>query len=216
MGLYWLAIRQRQNIKSEAPSSSNGHSTCTASKAAGNIFGAARYATLVVVKMPDFTLESVLESLWTVYDHVKRNNRGDRSVLLIPWGSIDSYRSATDLDPWAQEILRACKMLNQLGVVVVSAAGNFAQTRGPSGLRTNVDTVPAIFGAAYGNPLFLAVGNSDNYGKRYPTSQTQKTSPQQILAPGVNVRCADSTSTGGSHLDTGTSYCKATLSCHIC
>ncbi|KAL8913499.1 MAG: hypothetical protein Q9171_001687 [Xanthocarpia ochracea] len=82
-----LAILAGQNTKNESPVSA-GHSTCTVSKASGKLYGAAKFATLVVVKMPDLSEKSMLEVLHTVYHHIVMHESGERSVLTISWGSI--------------------------------------------------------------------------------------------------------------------------------
>lgn len=115
----------------DAPRSSDGeHSTCTASKASGKLYGAAKYATLVVVKMPDLTEASMLEILWTIYDHIRHHHRKGKSVASISWGSLSIYKRFQS-DAWADQILEIATKIMVLGVVVVSAAGNSA---GPDGL----------------------------------------------------------------------------------
>ncbi|KAL8865814.1 MAG: hypothetical protein Q9198_009152, partial [Flavoplaca austrocitrina] len=81
-----LARRARQDTKDEA-AVTGGHSTCTASKAIGNLYGAYKYATLVVVKMPDFSDKAMVEALRTAYHHITQYNRGYKSVITISWGS---------------------------------------------------------------------------------------------------------------------------------
>lgn len=64
-----------------------GHSTCTASKAAGMIYGASKSATLVVVKIPDLSERAIGEVLARIFKDVITKNRQGRSVISISWSS---------------------------------------------------------------------------------------------------------------------------------
>lgn len=209
-----LQIRKGGRAKGEAPSGYFGHSTCTASKAAGRKYGSAKQERLVVVKMPDYTTASLAEIMWTIYNHVYDNGRRDRSVVTISWGSIVPV--AFPLDPqndlWLA-VYQAMTALWSLGVVIVCAAGNSAQTLNAAGRwRTLVDTAPAVFQLYAAFPPMVVVGNVDNYGKRYPTSQrTGRGDQPQVHAPGVEIQCASPTSTSDYRFDTGTSFCKPTI-----
>ncbi len=208
-----LQIRRGGRTRSEAPSGYYGHSTCTASKAAGRIYGAAKEERLVVVKMPDFSSASVAEIMWTIYRHILSNQRQRSSVVTISWGSKDPV--AFPLDPqnnlW-QSVYRAMAGLHSLDVVIVCAAGNDAlylnAARRP---RTLVDTAPANLGLYVKFPAVVVVGNCNNYGIRHPTSQkTGRQDIPQIHAPGVEIKCASATSNSAYRFDTGTSFCKQT------
>jgi len=83
-----LQVFKGGQTRTEAPSTSFGHSTCTASKAAGKIYGSNKDTNLVVVKMPDYSEVSIAEVLWTIHDHVAANRRGSSSVVTVSWGSI--------------------------------------------------------------------------------------------------------------------------------
>lgn len=134
------AARVGQNTKNESPNSPHCHSTCTASKASGNIYGAAKYATLVVVKMPDYTEASTIEILFTVYQHIKTNKRGYQAVVNVSWGSFNTYDSIGDIDAWGQRMLQAVGLLRSAGVIVVCAAGNSAlDPKQGGGFRTMVE-----------------------------------------------------------------------------
>ena len=222
-----LAIERGANTPTEA-FTGGGHSTCTASKAVGNLYGASKSATLVVVKMPDYTEGSGGEVLRYVIDDINVKGRQAKSVVSISWASIGAVSM-----PWASRgayntmgpghgLLRTLKTqiyrLMAMKVVIVCAAGNAAQE--PSvhgGSRLTVDTLPAIFVSAFHviGPYarFFVVGNSDINGLRYPTSQLLP--PEwfpQVYAPGVNIKCASSTSSTGYETRTGTSFCKSLLS----
>lgn len=95
----------------------------------GNLYGAAKYATLVVVKMPDFKLASMLEVLWTVFFDVMTKRRERQSVLSISWVSDRTYDypKSMYLDTWGSDMRHIVESLELAGVTVVCAAGNYAQ-----------------------------------------------------------------------------------------
>lgn len=82
-----LQIERDGRTRSDA--SANGHSTCTASKAAGTIYGSAKDATLVVVKMPDYKMASIAEIMSTIWNDIREKDREDRSLVSISWGSTE-------------------------------------------------------------------------------------------------------------------------------
>lgn len=204
-----------QDTPNESPVA-GGHSTCTASKAAGDIYGAAKNATLVVVKMPNFTEQSVTEIMSNIIDHIETKGRQGKSVVTISWGSGPETGYGPSPRFW-QDLHDDCRtLLLQLDVHIVAAAGNSAQeTAGPGrGKRTVVDTAPAIFAGSpvryFGMTLpILVVGNCYTNGLRYKDSQTlYGFAYDQLYAPGVDVQCASGTSTTASGIWTGTSFCK--------
>ncbi|KAL8781231.1 MAG: hypothetical protein Q9213_006084 [Squamulea squamosa] len=118
------AIHNGLNTRREAPNA-KGHSTCTASKAAGKIYGASRLGTLVVVKMPGYDEASTGGILGTIYDHIKANHRQSTSVVSVSWGSRDPVSP-----PWpgVWNIIwnHAQLISDELHVPIVVAAGNAA------------------------------------------------------------------------------------------
>ncbi|CAD6593611.1 MAG: hypothetical protein ASARMPRED_007736 [Alectoria sarmentosa] len=204
-----LQVRRGGRTKGEAPSWYFGHSTCTASKAAGSIYGSAKQERLVVIKMPDYTTTSLAEIMWTMFNHVYDRGRRDRSVVTTSWDSIVPV--AFPLDPqndlWLA-VYQAMTALWSLGVVIFCTAGNDAQELNMAGRpRTLVDTAPAVFQLYAAFPPMVVVGNVNNYGYRHPTSQrTGRGDGPQVHAPGVKVQCASPTSTSDSRFDTGTSF----------
>ena len=195
-----------------------GHSTCTASKAIGEFYGASKSATLVVVKMPNLEEASVYEVLDTVIDDIHHKERKKTSVVSISWGSIEPVDPFRFPQPALVRGLSA--QLKELydhgrGAVLVCAAGNAARKLDHRGqARLDVDTMPAVLLKAI-LPFpghFLAVGNSDINGVRYRTSQIdQYTAPFQIYAPGVDIKCARNASLTGYKTWTGTSFCMSPL-----
>lgn len=209
----WLytgfAIKRQQDVPEESPlSASPGHSTCTASKAVGNIYGAAKFATLVAVKMPDYTAGSTGEIFRTIAEHVRLRGRQHRSLVIVSWGStrsqVEMERDETLNRPRAI-MKRYLDQLGDMGVLSIFAAGNSAeQKRGRHFYRLPIDTEPASYGIDI--RLGMAVSNCDNQGRRWPTSQDF--GPPSKFAPGVNVQCATHNSNWKHQRKTGTSFCR--------
>lgn len=193
------------NTRTESPDSPlPGHSTCTASKAAGHLYGASRNTKLVIVKMPDYSMESILEIFWTIHDHIRRHYRQLSSVISISWGSDGFMDNPTSIS-WGR-VAADISMIPQ-SVPLICAAGNDALEVNTNGQqRLAVDTWPAKWAQNRFSKNVLAVGNVNIYGMRYPTSQV--TGADQLHAPGVDITCARYNTITGTHKDTGTSYCK--------
>ena len=213
----WLytgfAIHQRVNTPTEA-AAGMGHSTCTASKAAGKLYGASKSATLVVVKMPALEEASVYEVLDTVIDDIIHKHREMTSVVSISWGTIGGVTPVFLQSPLGRHLEDQIHALIHMGVLIVCAAGEAAQVRTPAGrLRTVVDTYPALLGSTPSwEGQFFVVGNSDINGVRYPTSQiSQNPTEPQVYAPGVEIKCASSTAPRGYMTGTGNSFCMSSL-----
>ncbi len=79
----WVILPGADRTKEESPMGIPGHSTCTASKAIGNIYGASKKAKLVVVKMRSLTLRDVEEALDSTRDYILDHRRAGRSVVSI-------------------------------------------------------------------------------------------------------------------------------------
>ena len=187
-----------------------GHSTCTASKAVGNLYGASKSATLVVVKMPALDHSSAYEVLDTVIDDIDDKRREGRSVVSISWTTKETVTPEFLRRPLAVRMRKQVATLVAHGVVFVCAAGNDALKRSQfRELRTYVDTYPALSLVTPERPAwpFFVVGNSYINGMRYEESQQTKDHPQ-VYAPGVNIKCASNTSLTGYGTWTGTSFCE--------
>ena len=156
--LYTESAREVGAATMTEAAAGGGHSTCTASKAVGNLYGASKSAGLVVVKMPDLEQNSIYEALDTVIDDVNDTRVQGSTVVSISWGIPEP--PAPGLLNVVESRLRA--QINELltmHVVVVCAAGNAAQERAPSGeLRSFVNTYPAILGDStrFGQRSFLS------------------------------------------------------------
>lgn len=138
----------------------------------------------------------MLETLSSIYEHVIQNNRQGKSMVTISWSS---RRPSPCL---LEDMYTSLGFLNNKGVVVICAAGNHAQQRDGSRLRSLVNTYPAMV------PYTIAVGNSDNYGRKWPRSQV--TAARQLYAPGVEIQCAEVKSNESYQTGTRTSYYKFT------
>ena len=190
------------NTMTEAPAG-QGHSTCTASKAIGNLYGASKSATLVVVKMPAMDHASAYEVLDTVIDDIDDKRRRGRSVVSISWTTEDTVTPEFLRSPLAVKIRHQVATLMYRNVRVVCAAGNDA-------LRSSyIDTYPSLALNDFQQwaQRFLVVGNSDINGVRFTDSQQLRNTPQ-LYAPGVNIKCASNTSPTGYTTWTGTSFCE--------
>lgn len=180
-------IHLNQNTRTEDPRA-KGHSTCTASKAAGRIYGASKSARLVIVKMSDFNRDSVAGVIGTIFDHIMHHGRQGRSVVNISWGS--SKPMTGPLAPEWQLFLDSCRDLESISVPIITAASNFAlepdHIQGST--RRKIDTVPALFYKQLSN--LYTIGNCDIHGRRSTKSQDDTTDYiDQIHAPGNNVAC---------------------------
>ncbi|KAL8712995.1 MAG: hypothetical protein Q9220_002855 [cf. Caloplaca sp. 1 TL-2023] len=201
-----LQLFREGPVKSEAPAG-KGHSTCTASKAAGRVCGSAKNAQLVVVKMPDLTAAAVAEVLHEIVKDIKKKGREGVSVVSVSWASIRTLREGLGLE--STKWFHALIALRRMNVTIVCAAGNHAEEMDKEGnARTITDTAPAGFprtALLYPKSWpFVVVSNSDNYGKKHPTSQELDVS-RNIYAPGVDVQCASHESSTAFVTATGSS-----------
>ena len=212
----WLYTEKSISVgadnETEAPAAM-GHSTCTASKAVGSEYGASKKATLVVVKMPDWNQSSTIEVFDTVIDDIHRTGREASSVVSVSWGTKET--NGPRLSILAQTLVNQIRQLMSMHVLIVCAAGNAAEERNVhGGFRLHADTYPAsLVPDLFYQVNFFVVGNSDINGTRWRTSQlsSMKVHPQ-VYAPGVDIKCASSTSSQGYTTWTGTSFCKSPLS----
>ena len=210
----WLYTESAREVGADTmteAAAGGGHSTCTASKALGNLYGASKSATLVVVKMPYPDQDSAIEALDTVIDDIEDKAREGRSVVSISWDTTAIVSKEYLASPPALRLHGQINALLIMSVVIVCAAGNAARSRTPTGeLRTYIDTYPPFISYSkitQWHENFLAVGNSDINGVRFTDSQQLRNSPQ-LYAPGVNIKCASNMSPTGYKTWTGTSFCE--------
>ncbi|KAL9606738.1 MAG: hypothetical protein Q9179_000094 [Wetmoreana sp. 5 TL-2023] len=178
--------------------SEDGHSTYATSKAAGLIYGAAKRAELVAVKMRDLKLAEVSSVLDSVLRDILQRDLQNKSVVSILWTSKVPLNPSNLPRAW-QAVQTQLQHLYDKNAVVVVAAGNI----GPDAPRSNVDLGLAVLGSPIG-PL-IVVGNAYNHGRPYEAS---KSGPLvTVWAPGEAVRCAASSgSPTRSITQTGTSF----------
>ena len=216
--LEWIYTRRAQELHQDTPTEavhSNGHSTCTASKAAGMLYGASKVATLVIVKMADRSEASMDKVFGTIYDDITLKRRQGKSVVSVSWGSDRplSYQFP-HIPPYErlpahwQLMIDYIQKLYQISVLVVVAAGNNAASVGAQGRRREfVDSPPALLQLYL--PNVVAVGNAYRDGARRWQSQLSDTvvSHNRLFAPGYQVSCADSATPKGYKTVSGTSFC---------
>ena len=149
----------------------------------------------------------MLELLPAIYLDAVQKDRQNKSIVTISWSIHWQTILAADAR-LHRDMETSLQKLSSLGIIVICAAGNHAlqEFGSTSALRTAVDTYPALF-----TDYTIAVGNCDDYGRRWATSQT--TSDRQVYAPGVNIQCADVASNEAYRTSTGTSYCKFFSKC---
>ncbi|KAI0013932.1 peptidase S8/S53 domain-containing protein [Xylariaceae sp. FL0662B] len=175
---------------------SDGHGTCTASKAVGSTYGVAKKAMLVVVKLPRaMELEDFFLALSALENHFKANtDRVKRSVITLSLGWAVNPNTILE----AAAIKARIRNLMNMGIPIVVASGNNANDPG----RMNVDTIPAVWEAP-DYPL-IVVGSTNSRGKLSAFSQR---GPHVTLhATGEDITCM---STSGAQPITGkqgTSY----------
>ena len=224
----WLytkrTVSRGQNTRTQAPVDIKSHSTCVASKIAGMRYGASKISRLIVVKLPDFSTESILEAIPIVTDHIRATGRR-RAVINISWSSkvlVDSNNLSGVWDDVREHLQELQKIdESRCYLHIVCAAGNHAQELSRTGdKRLRVDTAPAIFGTPqeHGNPpsvSMIIVENCDNDGRRSPKSQVSRLDQQgepfpiAICAPGVSIECATTSSQSATRIASGTSFCKS-------
>ncbi|KAL8643631.1 MAG: hypothetical protein Q9226_008228 [Calogaya cf. arnoldii] len=122
----WLysawARKTGNNVRSEK---TQGHSTCTASKAMGNTYGTVKFATLVVVKMPDFTAGSYGETFGAIADDIREKGRQYKSIVTVFWTTKKPVQEET-FEHYEDMEAAIIEVTSELHVPIVFAAGNDA------------------------------------------------------------------------------------------
>ncbi|KAI4246655.1 MAG: hypothetical protein L6R42_009840, partial [Xanthoria sp. 1 TBL-2021] len=167
------------------------HSTCTASKAAGMVAGAAKHATLVVVKFWP-SRAGAAEVFETIMQDIVTKRRTHHSVVSYSYGS---YTNRSDDQKMASDIM----MIVRRGVPVILAAGNNGPgfvTRLPASIADRKDN---LWGP-------IVVGAVDNNGNKAPSSEELRYG-RMLWAPGVDIECANTSPDISSYItETGTSF----------
>ncbi|CAJ2501812.1 Uu.00g046650.m01.CDS01 [Anthostomella pinea] len=156
------------SVKKMAPfddESLNSHATCVADKAVGTKFGAAKKATLVVVKMAGVLKSDILQAVIAVINDLRANpERRKKSVVTLSlyWPVTTGSGAITT---WERDLRRKIKEIIDMDVPFVNAAGNFGSQLG----RHAIDTVPGVFEET--DVPIINVGNADANGIIRPNSQ---------------------------------------------
>jgi hypothetical protein len=159
------ALRVDSNVD-DTPES---HGTMVSSIALGKLYGVAKHATLVPVKVIDALFSDIPEGFREAARHIKEHDRESRSVVVCASGdtrpSDPSDSQQTDMGALVSVI--GARALFDLGVPLILAAGN---DRNPdTGERQDVDYWPPNLEAE--NFPMIVVGAADEKGIRYPHSQ---------------------------------------------
>ena len=199
------------------------HSTCTASKAAGMLAGAAKHATLVVVKFWP-TRAGAAEIFETVMRDIVVKGRTHHSVVSYSYGS---YTNRSDDRKMADDVM----MIVRRGVPVILAAGNgrFLFNRFSNlpckkkpysklmmGMLLAIDgpgfitKLPARLADLKDNlhgPI--VVGSVDKDGHKAPSSEELRHG-RMLWATGVEITCAETSPDISSYITaSGTSFGKS-------
>ena len=163
----------------------HGHGTHVAGIAGGNVYGVAKKAKIIGVKVLDAngegTYAGVLSGLTWIWNQV--NSNGRPSVINMSLGGPED----TTFD-------NAVRSLLDLGIPVVAAAGNF--------LRTDAcNTSPARIGGEGGNAVTVMASDINDAFADFSDCGPCA----DIIAPGVNILSAVATAPNAYHNANGTS-----------
>jgi subtilisin family serine protease len=146
----------------------DSHGTCTAGKALGARFGAAKQAKLVVVQIANLSVDEILNGVKLIFNDITKTHPERRKKSVV---TMSVYLEQNTGDPMAEEILHdAILTLMEEDIPMFTSSGNFASD--PKNPRKEVDTIPGIWeGEDY--PL-IVVGSTDHGGALSPFSQEGK------------------------------------------
>ncbi|KAF1998965.1 subtilisin-like protein [Amniculicola lignicola CBS 123094] len=153
----------------ETDDNDDSHGTNMASLALGAFYGVSKLARLVSIKTSD-TLADNNEGLRLAWEHIRNNNRQDRSIILNPAGHANPTGrnvlnpNHREYDPDAFYCRQVLDALFDLGVPVIVGAGNDRRNR-----RDVVDFWPANW--AQGDFPLLVAGEVDYERHRSQISQ---------------------------------------------
>lgn len=179
------------------------HGTCTADKALGAQYGAAKKATLTTVVMARAMLAEILSAFSQIATDLREHPERRKFSVVTMSLSGPTVNSGHPLTKYLRSTIESVMSMD---VPVVVTAGNNARQPG----HELVDRMPAAF-AAPDCPL-IVVGSSNAAGQRSAFSQR---GPQvTIHAVGEDITCIrkDSNQPPATKLQ-GTSFCE---SCHHC
>lgn len=151
-----------------------GHGTCMASKIAGEFYGVAKTASLIIVKISSF-IGSFLDALGKIMEDLQQiGKKASRGCTVInvsgTWPA--PLGPQADSQPDAARMLKLiAKMVEEYEVVLVAQAGSSVGT--VQAEYGDVDTWPALLSERYPIITVGAVSSDNNdpeYGKRFPWS----------------------------------------------
>jgi hypothetical protein len=180
----------------------NGHSTCSASKAAGRLYGVAKNSKLIMAKLGG-SIAIRPRSIGTVFgmiaSDVLQNGRQKKCIVSLSWSS-EPPASGIIPQHWIAATAHMRVLMDDLDCVIVKSAGN---ERNPDGTNAAISRCPQVF-ASNSFPL-INVGSVDNDG--IPSPRSQRGSLLTVWAPANPVVCQSSTE-NSPVIKSGTSYGK--------
>ncbi|CAD6576427.1 MAG: hypothetical protein ASARMPREDX12_007881 [Alectoria sarmentosa] len=205
----------------ESQSCTSGHGQQMFSKAAGGHNGVARKANLVFVRWPlglflvprfeyDHQVSAALfiDGLARILKDVNDNNLQGKAVINMSFG----FPLGTVMNPQIETMAELMRRLEASGVVLVVAAGNYAQEvlPGTGTLRTETDIYPALMARDAPDLNLIIVSAIGPTGQIAPFSQRGPLT--SVYAPGINVQIESRLQKGAiatSQLTSGTSVSAA-------
>lgn len=170
VGIRWINVDDVPGIQRDEDRVT-GHGTCMASKIAGEDYGVAKAASLIIVKISPF-IGSFLDSLGKIIVDLqqsgKEKSRG-RTVINVS-GTWSAPLAETRPDA-ARMLELITKLVEEYEVVMVAQAGSSSSTG--QAKYEDVDTWPALLSERYPIITVGAVSsdyNDPEYGKRFPWS----------------------------------------------
>ncbi|KAK4207996.1 hypothetical protein QBC37DRAFT_454015, partial [Rhypophila decipiens] len=188
------------------------HGTAVASIIAGSTIGVCRKGTIVSIRRPDrlrgtqskiandqSTIAFAVDSLVLAMEDIAKNadtNRASKSVINMSWG-MEAWKFAIpQMGPWKHVLRITLDKLAAMGVVLVTSAGNDAETHGDP-----IDAYPTLF-QGEGLTDMIVVGAASYDSRRAPFSQTGGV--LTTYGGGFYIRIANSE--GGKVGTSGTSF----------
>jgi hypothetical protein len=166
----------------------SGHSTCSASKAAGTLYGVAKNSKLIMAKLGGSIAikeRSIGSVFGLVASDVLQNGQQKKCVVSLSWSS-EPRASGIIPQHWVAATQPMRTLMNDLDCVIVKSAGN---ERNSDGTNSNISRNPQVF-AGDDFPL-INVASVDNDG--VPSPRSQRGPKLTVWAPGNPAICQSST-----------------------
>ncbi|WQF76362.1 Putative peptidase S8/S53 domain, peptidase S8, subtilisin, Ser-active [Colletotrichum destructivum] len=161
----------------------SGHGSCVSSKATGSLFGTAKNADIVMLKVPKELpwTSATLAALVDISDDVERKGIKGKAVVNISLGQRFPMKEESTVEAYKHLLI----ILMRKDIVVVTASGNSREW------FNKLSDHPALF--SYDTDL-IVVGAVDNDGSR--ADYSQGTIEELTKSAPGDVVCASSTSLG--------------------